>query len=276
MRINMKSEVAAGVVAASAFVASAQHIITVVNETNPWFIALVYPVGIDGLIFVGIRAIQAGRKVWGILSLIVGAAFSLAFNAHAEHALTMPRAMIAASMPLCMFVAFLIEATAPKHEEPEATPTATEWERLEERVEARRILAHEQAMAAIREEAMKLIEERVSVAPAPEPVRVQASVGPRSRPVPQQRTEIESKPTGRIASWDVEKAVRMILDGRTDEDVLATVDGLGPKPLQRTKRAVRLIQGSSEVTDASVASTVGQAETHIARVRAAMINKEDE
>ena len=61
MKLNIKSEAAAGVVAGASFIASAGHIVSVVNETNALAFALVYPIGIDGLLYVGIRAVQTGR-----------------------------------------------------------------------------------------------------------------------------------------------------------------------------------------------------------------------
>ena len=275
MRLNLKSETAAAIVAGASFVASAGHIVTVVSESNPWFMALAYPIGIDGLIFVGIRAIQTGRKFAGLFALLVGGFFSLAFNAHAEHALVMPAWMIAASMPVCMLTAFAIEATAKKEEEIEAPaiPTETEWDRMQERVEARYRLEHAQAMAEIRAQAQDLAAKYAEPKPAPEPVKVPSTTDA-PKPVRPERPAIEGRTT-RQAAWDVEKAVRLLMDGRTDSDVLLLVDGLTAKPLQRTKRAVRLLTEDASRTDEWVAEKAGQSATHIGRVRAAMITAKE-
>lgn len=125
MNLNLRSETAAAIVAGAAFTASAGHIVHVVSASNPMFFALAYPIGIDGLLYVGIRAIQAGRKVAGILAILIGAFYSLAFNADAEGALDMPKLLIASSMPVCLLVAFIIEATGKKAEEiPAPAPIA--------------------------------------------------------------------------------------------------------------------------------------------------------
>jgi hypothetical protein len=68
----------------------------------------------------------------------------------------------------------------------------------------------------------------------------------------------------------VEKAVALIEDGRTDADVLATVEDAKPKPLQRTRRAVRLLTEDASRTDVEVGTICGVSAAHIARVRAAM------
>jgi uncharacterized protein DUF2637 len=240
MKLNIKSEAAAGIVAGASFIASAGHIVTVVNETNALAFALVYPIGIDGLLYVGIRAVQTGRRVAGVLAILVGAFFSLAFNADAENALTMPRLMVAASMPVCMVVAFVIEGTAKKAKPIEDAPAP---------VAAPQIVYP--TLLPI-------------VPPAAKPVKIRATV---ETPKPK---AIAAPSTGRVASWDVEKTVGLIEDGRTDGDVLATVDGLTAKPLQRTKRAVRLLAEDASRTDVEVATVVGQSAAHIARVRAAM------
>lgn len=240
MKLNIKSEAAAGVVAGASFIASAGHIVTVVHETNLLAFSLVYPIGIDGLLYVGIRAVQTGRRFAGILAILVGAFFSLAFNADAEGALIMPRLMIASSMPLCMVVAFVIEGTAKK-----AAPAAA-----------------------------LTVPAPAPAAPVKVPATVQAPAPVAPKPVAPKPVakaiEAPKASAGRVASWDVEKAVRLLVDGRTDADVLGTVDGLTAKPLQRTKRAVRLITSDSSTTDEDIATTVGQSVAHIARVRAAM------
>lgn len=263
-----KSPTAAGVVTAASFAASAAHIFTVVAETNSPYVAWVYPIGIDGLIFVGLRAMQTGRKFVGAVALGIGATYSLLFNGHAEGALVMPAWLIAAAMPVAFFAAVLIETTAAKAEEIEEIPAApvvpvrdeTEWDRMEERVETRLRAEHALHMETMKAEyAAKFaaIEQAPAAAPVAAPVKVKAITDGRTS-------------AGRAASWDVEKAVALIEDGRTDADVMDVVDGLTPKPLQRTKRAVRLLIEDASRSDEEVGKTVGQSAAHIARVRAAM------
>jgi hypothetical protein len=253
MKLNAKSPSAAGIVAGAAFIASAGHIVSVVSETNPIWFALAYPIGIDGLIYVGIRSLQEKRFLSGTIALLIGAVYSLAFNAHAEGALVMPALMIASSMPVAMFAAFLIEAFGAKDADIEAPAAAPQ------------IITKTVAPALL------------PIAPfAPKPVaapKVIAVASPAGRTVFVKADVAKTdapKTSGRKATWDVEKTVGLIEDGRTDADVLGTVDGLTAKPLQRTKRAVRLLTEDASQTDAEIASTVGQSAAHIARVRAAM------
>lgn len=243
----LTSEAAAGIVAGAAFIASAGHIVHTVNESNPIWFSLVYPVGIDGLLYVGIRALQA-KRVWaGMAALLVGAFYSLAFNADAEGALTMPRLLIASSMPIAMFVAFLIEATGHKAKDVEVR-------------EVEKIVTVYPNLLPI-------------VPPAQKPIRVHAET-PKPKPVakPIERPAITSGTPGRKTGWDVEKAVALIADGRTDGDVIATVDGLGAKPLQRTRRVVRLLAEDASRTDETIREIMKAQISidHIARVRAAM------
>lgn len=267
MKFNIKSEAAAGIVAGASFIASAGHIVTVVDETNHIAFALVYPIGIDGLLYVGIRAVQTGRKFAGILAILVGALFSLAFNADAENALTMPRLLIASSMPVCMVVAFVIEGTAKKAETiekivPATVPTQTEFDRMNERVETRLRAEHVLAIETMKSE----FEQKFSALQNAEPVRVRATVE-----APKAKAITSTPSAGRVASWDVEKTVGLIEDGRTDADVLAVVDGLTAKPLQRTKRVVKILSTDASIADEDVKAIVKDLSlAHIARVRAAM------
>ena len=246
----LKHPTAAGVVTLASFVASATHIFTVVAESNTEWVAWVYPIGIDGLLYVGIRAMQTGRKAIGALALIVGAFYSLLFNADAENAIKMDALLIAASMPTCVIVSIIIETTAKKSGE---IAPAREVERVVEKVVPPPLLP---------------------IVPfASRPVHVASTI--RTTPKAPRIDRTDARPaiegrTTRVASWDVEKAVRLLADGRTDEDVLAAVDGLGAKPWQRTKRAVRLLAEIPFPTDEEVSGKVGQSAAHVARVRAAM------
>jgi len=273
MNVNfLKSPTAAGAVTLASFAASAQHIVSVVNETNPLAVSLVYPIGIDGLLYVGIRAMQTGRKKVGAVALLVGAAYSLLFNADAENAIKMDPLLIAASMPICFLAAILIESTAKQAEEIEVPAAAP------------------QIVTKTVAPALLPIVPFVKPLPAPAPRWVHAGIrhtlpivplaapaaAPKPKPAPRPETKTdapktEAKPSaGRVASWDVEKAVRLHADGRTDEDVLLLVDGLTAKPWQRTKRAIKIMTQDASTTDESVSEIVGQSAAHVARVRAAM------
>jgi hypothetical protein len=242
MKLNLRSETAAAIVAGASFIASAGHIVTVVNESNPLPLSLVYPIGIDGLIYVGIRALQSKRPVAGSFALLIGGFYSLAFNAHAEGALTMSRLLIAASMPICMMVAFVIEATGRKAEE--IAPEIRE---------------------VIKETVKTVYPELLPIVP-PAKRPVAAARTPRPKTVTAKADA--PKTSGRVAAWDVEKAVRLLADGRTDADILAAVDGLTVKPWQRTKRAVRMINEGSPI--AMIAEKAGVSVTHVQRIKEAM------
>ncbi len=243
-----KSPTAAGIVAGAAFIASAGHIVHVVSETNPVWFALAYPIGIDGLIYVGIRAMQNRRFVSGAIALLIGAVYSLAFNGHAEGAFTMPPLMIASSMPVAMFAAFLIEAIGEPEKEIEAPAAAPQ------------IITKTVAPALL---------PIVPFAPkpiAPKPtVKAIASPAGRTVFVKDETPKTDGRKTGgRTAGWDVEKAVALIEDGRTNAEVASTV-GTNEKAIQRTRRAMK-----TEGTDAEVATITGLSAAHVARVRAAM------
>lgn len=81
-----------------------------------------------------------------------------------------------------------------------------------------------------------------------------------------QPVRIASRPSNKTAAWDVELAVKMILDGRTDE--VMAVTGVGAKPLQLLRRAMRFLgEGLSEV---DTAARVPCSLAHVQRVKAAM------
>lgn len=237
---NMKAkrdEIVAAGVALSAFAASAQHIFHVTAAAgNPGIVAALHPAGIDGLIYIGIRAMQSGRRKPGGFAVAYGAAYSLAFNAASYGGFVMPVWALAACMPLAMFFAFLIVHGG--HRVAEAAPEIVE--KIVTVVKERELLP---IVPLVRE---------VS------PVRITSS--PR---LPQE----VAVTSGRVAKWDVEKAVQMILDGRTDADIMDVVD-VTAKPLQRTKRCVRLLQSGMSPQDASREIPLSLA--HVLRVQAAM------
>ncbi len=269
MKLNLRSETAAAVVAGASFIASAGHIVKVVAETNALLLALVYPVGIDGLIYVGIRALQSGRRVAGTFALLIGGFYSLAFNAHAEGALHMPKLLIAASMPVCMMVAFVIEATGRKAEPVEepaapAAPIETEWDRMQERVEMRLRAEHALHVEEMKAEFAAKFEALRPVEAAPVSAAV---VAPASRPA----ITDGRKAGGRVETRDVEQAVEIMRDedGRTNEEI-ASIVGTNAKAVQRPRRAYVLIT-TTDKTDEEINEDMKNSISvaHIARVRAA-------
>lgn len=224
-----RDNVVANVVAGSAFFASAAHIVEVVSETNYLAFALVYPVAIDGMIYVGIRAAQKGRKFAGFAAIILGSIYSLLFNADAEEAIRMDRFLVAASMPVSMLISFLVIHTG--HKIIKEAPVVVE----------------------------KIIKKDVPPTPKVDVL-----------PTPKKDASIRPSTTGRTATWDVEKAVRLFKDGRTDVEIQEAIP-VGAKPWQRTKRAIRLL---SDTTDSAeqIAATAGVSITHVLRIRAALVS----
>lgn len=251
--MNRDSLVASGV-AGAAFFASAAHIVEVVSETNHVAFALVYPLAIDGMIYIGIRALQSGRKFAGFSAIFTGAAYSLLFNAHAENAITMNPLLIAASMPIALLVSFIVVHTGHKTEE------KAEVKEVEKIVEIEKIVTVAPKLLPI-----------VPAAPKPTVVPTMNRRGGTTfvkadapEPAP-----VRTSTAGRKAKWDVEEAVRLLTDGRTDAEVM-DASGVTDKPLQRTKRVIRLL---SDTTDSAemIAKTCQVSVSHVLRVRAALV-----
>lgn len=76
--------------------------------------------------------------------------------------------------------------------------------------------------------------------------------------------------SGRVARWDVEKAVALILDGKSNADIMDAIQGLTPKPLQRTRRCAVMLQ--SGMDESEVAKAVSLSPAHVQRIRAAMLD----
>lgn len=218
----LSSHRAAGLVTAAAFTASAAHIVTVVDQTNWIGFALAYPLGIDGLIYVGIRALQEGRKAAGLLAVFVGAVYSLLFNADAENAIQMDPLLIAASMPVCLFASFVIVHTGQAK-----TPE----------VEIREVVKEVRTYPELLPIAPFSVTQVRPVSPAPV---LPVPVSPAAPRVPRtSRTQ-----------WDVLKAVHILMDPedtRTDANIGDLV-GVGAKMIQRTRRAVRLLKSDPKAT----------------------------
>jgi Protein of unknown function (DUF2637) len=106
--------VTANVVAGAAFLASAQHIYSVAYEAgNPWPIAAVHAIGIDGLILIGINTLKDSRAA-GVTAIAYGAVVSLVFNAASYGAFVMPPLALAVTMPAALVLAYVtIHASRP-------------------------------------------------------------------------------------------------------------------------------------------------------------------
>lgn len=225
----LTSHRAAGVVTAAAFAASGAHIVTVVAETNPMLVALVYPLGIDGLIYVGIRALQE-RRVWpGILAVLVGAVYSFLFNADAENALKMDAYLIAASMPVCLVASYIIAYTGKRVIEHQCPGP----ERIEvpgpERViyvdrEVPEVTAADPVPALVGPE-------------VPEDLPVPVSPAPARTRVPMSRGQV---------SWNVDLALNLIHDGAASDTYIGEQVGTSYKVIQRTRRAYALLRQSPD------------------------------
>lgn len=235
--MKIKSEYVPTMVTAAAFTASAAHIVTVVNETNPLLVAFAYPLGIDGLIYVGIDAMQKGRKAVGAVALLIGSAYSLLFNAQAEKALEMPKLLIAASMPVCLFASFLIAYTGKAAKVAEVVERIVEVEKL------------------VEVPVEKIVREYPTLLPIAPPA---AKPAPRKPAAPRQpkptSSEVETKTAGRSISWDVAEAVRLMDEGRTNDEV-GTKVGTAPKQIQRARRVLGFVR-SSDMTDAEIRETI--------------------
>jgi uncharacterized protein YerC len=230
-----RDEIVAGGVALSAFAASAQHIFHVTAAAgNPDVVAALHPAGIDGLIYIGIRAMQQGNKKAGGLAIAYGAGYSLAFNAASYGGFVMPVWALAACMPLAMFLAFLIVHGG-----------------------------HKVVQAAV--ETVEVIRE-VQVLPQLLPI---VPLAPKAQ-APALPVAVAKSRT-RAAGWDVEKAVAMIVDGKSDQEIMEVVEGIGNvKTLQRNRRVVKLLQAGMTPEDIKAEVTPPMSLAHITRVQAAM------
>lgn len=261
-----RDELVAGGVALAAFLSSAQHIYAVCAQAgNPGLVAAIHPLGIDGLVYIGIRAMQRGNKGAGASAIAYGALYSLAFNAASYGAFPMPTWALAACMPLAMVFAFLIVHGG--HGKIEEEARVVEVERIVE--------------VEVPVEVLRTVERIVEV-----DVPTYVSVPSRTRPVPSSPSvpgrDVDVKPrtrtrdvdvdatrAGRTAAWDVEKAVALLDEGRTHQEIGDAV-GISFKPIQRTHRALRLIRTNPDWTDGQVGDASGVSASHVARIRAAV------
>lgn len=211
-----RNEIVAAGVAGAAFIGSAQHIWEVTHDAgNHPLVAALHPLALDGLIYIGISAMGAGRKRSGAFTIAVGAGYSLAFNAASYGGFTMPAWALAACLPVAMMLSFLMVHAKKAVEE------------IQERV------VEVEKIVEVPVEVIKYVE-----IPTP------------TTPRPRRRVLPDAPVSGaRAAAWDVEAVVDAIVTG-TDVDM----DKVSVKNLQRTKRIVRLITegGTDEDVAATV------------------------
>jgi hypothetical protein len=85
--------------------------------------------------------------------------------------------------------------------------------------------------------------------------------------VPRQRIASRPSSGGKAASWDVEKAVAMVLASASPEDVM-DVTGVTAKPFQLLRRAMRFLGEGMDVE--TTAARVPCSLAHVQRIKAAM------
>lgn len=188
----------AGGVAGAAFACSAQHIYEVALAAgNPPIIAGVHPLGIDGLIYIGMRAVSGGRKWQGWLATVYGVAASLTFNAVSYRHVQMPAWVMAVAMPLALVLGVLVVGHGP------ASPVVQDT--------ARRTAAKVRDTAPV-----------TRPTPVPDAVPALTTAGNVVK-FPKQDTDSDARR---------DKALGMLADGRTKADVAATV-GVSTRTLNR-------------------------------------------
>ena len=239
MKMN-RDEIVAGTVAGAAFIASAQHIWNVAHEAgNHAVVAALHPVALDGLIYIGLRAMMKGHKRSGLFTIAVGAGYSLAFNGASYGGFQMPVWALAACLPASLILAAIM--VHGKRDEPTPAPV----ERVV-RVDVPRPLLP----------IVPLV--HMTPVPAP-PVRVPST----------STRALSNRPTsgGPAVQWDMDKVVRMIQEGTSVQDIRDAAD-VSAKVVQRTTRVVRAIASGAE--DASIVSPGNITLKFVQSVRAIM------
>jgi hypothetical protein len=204
MKLN-RDELVAGGVALAAFACSAAHIYSVAEaQGNPWFIAALHPIGLDGLIFVGLRNLKRAPAA-GWIAAGYGAVMSLAFNGASYAETEMPWWLMAATMPLAMVLGFVV-IHAGHRDRPADVPAVP--------------------------------------VPRARPVRVPATVPPAdvpaSVPVPAvpTLTVVPAVPSSRSRkAWDKDKARTLLAEGRPRREI-ADLCGVDRKSIDRLAQAV--------------------------------------
>lgn len=226
MKLNRDMAVA-GLVAGCAFAASAQHIYSVAYAAgNPPFIAAIHAVGIDGLIYVGIRATQDGKRTAGFSAIVYGAVISLTFNAASYKHVALPWWMIGATMPIAMLLAFAVVHGGHKPADGQAEESRTRVD-IGVRVQHESHSVQAPPVQAVTVQAPPVVQRPAVV--IPEPARV----------VQPSRPAITSSTRRPRVAWDVERATELINSGAGSDMEIARIvigDHAGEADRKRVQR----------------------------------------
>jgi len=213
-----RDQIVAGGVAGAAFVCSATHIYQVAVETgNHWAVAAVHPLGLDGLIYIGMRAVSGGRRWQGWLATVYGVGMSLTFNAVSYAGVDMPAPLMAVAMPIALVLGVLV--VGHKVSTPDVLPVDTAQDMSTPAVStprSRRVRpapADVHPLIEVADAAVSAVRDMSTTAPAPAPARVGPAV---------EQSEDDRK----------EKARRMRAEGRSLTEVAAAL-GVSTKTVQR-------------------------------------------
>lgn len=216
----------------SAFAASAGHIYKVATAMgNPWPVAAVHALGLDGLVYVGIIAFQSGAKIRGALAVIYGGGVSLAFNAASyTEGHRLPVWVMAMSMPVSLVLGVLVGHGTTTRK----TPPAPEVPKP-----ATRHAPHPVPVARETAEPVAATPVRRAPKPAPRPAeQIKSSAGSR-------KAEL----------YDV--AVRRVIDGGESARAVAISLGEKPRNVQNwaAEETQRRLDGELKLLSSSLSSS---------------------
>lgn len=231
-----RDEIVAAGVSLGCFIASAAHIVSQAQLAgNHPAIAGVHALGIDGLIYIGIRAMQRGNKLAGGAALAYGATISLIFNCASYEVFPLPRIVIAFTMPVAMVLGVLVVHGRDKDKDRGQDTGHVQGTRTRDRTKDKATRTHV---------LLDVQRESVPVSSDVHPV-VHADVHPMSTPdtitgqvVPPVSTPaIERGPAP--ARWDVARATELITTtAMSNADIGADV-GTSSKTIQRLRSKIK-------------------------------------
>lgn len=208
------------VVTWAAFVASGGHIwqVAVTMGNNP-VIAGVHAIGLDGLVYIGILAWQAGARVRGALAVIYGGGVSLAFNAASYSAAgTLPVWVMAMSMPVSLVLGVLVSHGVSK-DKPVDTPAP---------------------VAPVSKPRVRKAAVHVPVTQEMSEDKAPVDIGLLDIPVDNvvdMSTRVHEDKDKRVdKTWDKDKARALMSEGRSDKDIAELV-GVSTKTIYRLRTA---------------------------------------
>lgn len=202
----------AGGVAGAAFLSSASHIFQVAKEAGNWEpIAALHAVGIDGLIFVGLRNIKT-HPVAGWLATGFGVVVSLGYNlaSYGKGGMQPMELLLALTMPVAMLLGFVvIHATHRRDKAKDTDPV------VPAKATPRRVPVSQG--------------QPVNVPPPRVPV---PAVVPAVVPAPVVPPAIEGTVTRGPKDWDKDKARTLLAEGRPRKEI-AELCGVSRKSIDR-------------------------------------------